>query len=117
MNFYEIYTFRRRRFPAHHHDHLVSFIFYRLQEVKDLNIKFVTNTTKECKSFLLERLERIGFNVCVSQVFTSLSAARKVIEAEKLRPFLLIDDRAMDDFDGLIHLNFCLCLKLLLNNN
>ena len=81
-----------------------SYLFLcRLKEVKDLKIKFVTNTTKECKAVLIQRLHRIGFSVFESQVFTSLTAARKIIDDENLRPFLLVDDRALTDFDGLLH--------------
>ena len=33
-------------------------------------------------------------------MFTSLSAARRVVEREKLRPLLLLEDSAKRDFEG-----------------
>lgn len=35
-----------------------------------------------------------------SQIFTSLTAARRYIEAQKLRPMLLLEEEALEDFDG-----------------
>ncbi|XP_059159275.1 haloacid dehalogenase-like hydrolase domain-containing protein 2 isoform X2 [Physella acuta] len=72
----------------------------RLQANKNLHIKFVTNTTKESKNFLLNRLNKIGFSVTGDQVYTSLSAARKLIDDKKLRPFFMIDKNALEDFEG-----------------
>ncbi|XP_067670597.1 haloacid dehalogenase-like hydrolase domain-containing protein 2 [Haliotis asinina] len=65
----------------------------------DLKVRFVTNTTKESKRVLVQRLNQIGFNVVPDDVFTSLSAAHNVVMEKKLRPMLLLDDRAMEDFD------------------
>ncbi|XP_048773320.2 haloacid dehalogenase-like hydrolase domain-containing protein 2 [Ostrea edulis] len=67
----------------------------------DLNIKFVTNTTKESQRLLLERLRKIGFDIQPSEIFTSLTAAVKLIKKNSLRPFLIVDDRALDDFEGI----------------
>ncbi|OWF47844.1 haloacid dehalogenase-like hydrolase domain-containing protein 2 [Mizuhopecten yessoensis] len=66
-----------------------------------VNLKFVTNTTKESKRCLLDRLTSIGFNVQPSQIFTSLTAARHLIERMEVRPFLMLDRRALEDFEGL----------------
>lgn len=65
-----------------------------------IKLKFVTNTTKESKAALLKRLLEIGFDISESEVFTSLTAARKLVDRKQLRPFLLLDDRAMEDFKG-----------------
>ncbi|XP_060080090.1 haloacid dehalogenase-like hydrolase domain-containing protein 2 [Ylistrum balloti] len=67
----------------------------------DLNLKFVTNTTKESKQCLLDRLTSIGFSVQPSQIFTSLTAARCQIDKMGVRPFLMLDKRALEDFKGL----------------
>ncbi|XP_062587395.1 haloacid dehalogenase-like hydrolase domain-containing protein 2 [Saccostrea cucullata] len=67
----------------------------------NLNIKFVTNTTKESQKLLLQRLRRIGFSIESSEIFTSLTAAVKLIKRKSLRPFLLVDDRALEDFEGI----------------
>ncbi|XP_061183910.1 haloacid dehalogenase-like hydrolase domain-containing protein 2 isoform X2 [Saccostrea echinata] len=67
----------------------------------NLNIKFVTNTTKESQKLLLERLKRIGFSIESSEIFTSLTAAVKLIKKKSLRPLLLVDDRALEEFEGI----------------
>ena len=63
-----------------------------------LRYKFVTNTTKESQNFLYERLKSIGFDIEKNEIFTSLIAARDFIRNEKLRPHLLLEDSAMEDF-------------------
>ncbi|XP_050412240.1 haloacid dehalogenase-like hydrolase domain-containing protein 2 [Patella vulgata] len=63
-----------------------------------INIKFVTNTTKESKRILLQRLTGIGFSISEDEIFTSLTAAHDTLKARELRPFLLIDNKALEDF-------------------
>ncbi|KAL4229308.1 Haloacid dehalogenase-like hydrolase domain-containing protein 2 [Mactra antiquata] len=64
----------------------------------NLQIKFVTNTTKESKRLLHARLTKIGFDIKQEEIFTSLTAARKLIDEQKLSPLMLIDDRAKEEF-------------------
>ncbi|XP_029921266.1 haloacid dehalogenase-like hydrolase domain-containing protein 2 [Myripristis murdjan] len=64
-------------------------------------VKFVTNTTKECKRNLLERLQGLNFDLQEREIFTSLSAARRLLEQKQHRPLLLVDDRALEDFTGM----------------
>ncbi|AWP15030.1 Haloacid dehalogenase-like hydrolase domain-containing protein 2 isoform 3 [Scophthalmus maximus] len=66
-----------------------------------LAVKFVTNTTKESKRNLLERLQRLNFDVQEKEIFTSLSAARSLLEQEQHRPLLLVEDSALEDFAGI----------------
>ncbi|XP_069483034.1 haloacid dehalogenase-like hydrolase domain-containing protein 2 isoform X1 [Ambystoma mexicanum] len=66
-----------------------------------LAIRFVTNTTKECKRSLLERLRKLDFEISEEEIFTSLTAARNLVEQQKVRPMLLIDDSALHDFEGI----------------
>jgi len=73
----------------------------RLRQKENILIRFVTNTTKESKTLLLSRLRAIGFEIDDKEVFTSLTATHSMINAENLRPFLLLDDRALDDFKGI----------------
>ncbi|GFS13129.1 haloacid dehalogenase-like hydrolase domain-containing protein 2 [Elysia marginata] len=78
----------------------------RLQALPGLNLKYVTNTTKESKRVLMERLNKVGFTkITEDQVFTSLSAARKLVEDRQLRPFFLVDKKAMEDFHGISQKN------------
>jgi HAD superfamily hydrolase (TIGR01458 family) len=64
-------------------------------------IRFVTNTTKESKRMLHQRLTTMGFHIHPDEIFTSITAARKILEAKKWRPWLLVSDEAMEDFEGL----------------
>ncbi|KAM8871390.1 haloacid dehalogenase-like hydrolase domain-containing protein 2 isoform 1-T2 [Synchiropus picturatus] len=64
-------------------------------------VKFVTNTTKESKRNLLERLQKLNFDIQEKEIFTSLTAARDLIEQKKHRPLLLVDDGALEDFTGM----------------
>ena len=64
-------------------------------------VKFVTNTTKESVPNLLSRLHRTGFDfVRKESVFTSLTAARRLVEEGNLRPLLMLEPEAMEEFDG-----------------
>ncbi|XP_067339332.1 haloacid dehalogenase-like hydrolase domain-containing protein 2 [Channa argus] len=64
-------------------------------------VKFVTNTTKESKRTLLERLQRLNFDLQEKEIFTSLSAARSLVEQNQHRPLLLVEDGALEDFTGI----------------
>ncbi|XP_017880172.1 haloacid dehalogenase-like hydrolase domain-containing protein 2 [Ceratina calcarata] len=76
-----------------------------LNRLRDGNVpfKFVTNTTKESKSFLHDRLTNLGFDIQKEDIFSSLAAARKLIVSRKLNPLLLIDPAADEDFEGLVN--------------
>ena len=74
--------------------------FLRLRDT-GLALRFVTNTTKESKSTLLSRLKSLGFHINENEVFTSLTAARRLIEAKNYRPFCLLEDDALNDFEGI----------------
>ncbi|TKR61003.1 hypothetical protein L596_028175 [Steinernema carpocapsae] len=73
----------------------------RLQANPKYAVKFVTNTTKESINVLHTRLTQIGFIIKKDDIFTSLLAARRKIEADKLRPMLMLEPEAMEDFEGL----------------
>ena len=63
-------------------------------------VRFVTNTTKESKDTLLKRLSSLGFDIKTEEVFTSLTAARQLIQYRNLRPLLLLGSDASKDFQG-----------------
>ncbi|XP_042209735.1 haloacid dehalogenase-like hydrolase domain-containing protein 2 isoform X2 [Homarus americanus] len=75
-------------------------MFFRLR-ASNVKIKFVTNTTKESKRILHERLTGIGFSIDKDEIFTSLTAARQLIDKQNLQPYMLIDDAAKEDFSGI----------------
>ncbi|XP_039950772.1 haloacid dehalogenase-like hydrolase domain-containing protein 2 [Bactrocera neohumeralis] len=64
----------------------------------DIQIKFVTNTTKESRKTLHERLRKIGFELEAHEIFSSLSAAANYVEKEKLNPLYLLSEDAKSDF-------------------
>uniref|UniRef100_A0A6I8RDP6 Haloacid dehalogenase-like hydrolase domain-containing protein 2 n=1 Tax=Xenopus tropicalis TaxID=8364 RepID=A0A6I8RDP6_XENTR len=72
----------------------------RLREAP-VALRFVTNTTKECKQTLLERLHQLNFDIQEDEIFTSLTAARNLLEQKNVRPMLLVDDSALRDFEGI----------------
>ena len=74
--------------------------FCRLRQHK-IQIKFVTNTTKESKQSLLGKLTTIGFVIQPTEIFTSLTAARKLITEKSLRPLFLLSESALEDFEGI----------------
>lgn len=47
------------------------------------------------------RLTELGFEVNVNDIISSLGAAQKVIEAQQLKPMLLLSPEAMEDFEHL----------------
>ena len=65
-----------------------------------VKIKFVTNTTKESVVTLHERLQRLGFDIRITDIFSSLTAARHLVIEGGLRPMLLLQDDAKKDFIG-----------------
>lgn len=77
----------------------LPFHLCRLQKSK-LNVKFVTNTTKESQRLLFERLRNLGFDIESREIFTSLTAAVKLIKQNSYRPLLMVDDRSLEDFKG-----------------
>ena len=48
----------------------------------------------------MDRLKKIGFDIHLDEVFTSLTAARKKVEQDSLRPLLLLEKSAKEDFEG-----------------
>ncbi|XP_064090606.1 haloacid dehalogenase-like hydrolase domain-containing protein 2 [Macrobrachium nipponense] len=67
----------------------------------DVKIKFVTNTTKESKRILHQRLTRIGFDINEGEIFTSLTAARHLVDSRNLQPYMLIADAAKEEFNDI----------------
>nr|CAI5835733.1 unnamed protein product [Callosobruchus analis] len=64
----------------------------------NLYVRFVTNTTKESKRILFERLTELGFKVDKDHIISSLGAAKSLIVKRNLRPMLMLSPEAMEDF-------------------
>ncbi|KAI7876421.1 hypothetical protein K492DRAFT_172567 [Lichtheimia hyalospora FSU 10163] len=61
--------------------------------------RFATNTTKTSSRKLVDKLNAMGFGIQEHEVFTSLSACRDRVS--HLRPLLLMEDAAMEEFNGM----------------
>lgn len=70
----------------------------RLRRNPRYAIRFVTNTTKESVNRLHERLTKLGLEILQSEIFTSLSATKRVIKRDSLRPLLFLEDAALEEF-------------------
>ena len=66
----------------------------------NLKVKFVTNTTKEPLRTLHEKLTKLNFDIKKEEIFTSLTAARGLVETRNVRPLLLLEETAKEDFAG-----------------
>lgn len=51
---------------------------------------------------MYERLTKLGFDLRKDEIFSSLFAARKLIISRQLKPLLLIEPAAMEDFQDLV---------------
>jgi len=78
---------------------LFLFVIDRLRK-SNVRVKFVTNTTKESLDSVHKRLIKMGFDIAHKEIFSSLTAARKFIERSSLRPLLLLEESAKEDFVG-----------------
>ncbi|TRY79757.1 hypothetical protein TCAL_10790, partial [Tigriopus californicus] len=62
--------------------------------------QFVTNTTKESQIRLCHRLNKLGFDVTSQEIYSSLSAAKRLIVSQELRPMLLLEEEALEVHSG-----------------
>ena len=68
-------------------------------------IQYVSNTSKESLSSLRNKIVRAGLDVEEEDIFTSLTAARDYVQSEGLRPMLLLEDSAAEEFSGIETVN------------
>lgn len=47
---------------------------------------------------LWQRLRKLGFDIDLEEIFTSLMAARDVVTKRQLTPYLMVDEAALPDF-------------------
>lgn len=64
----------------------------------EVNIRFVTNTTKESSKTLFDRLINIGFELKQNEIFSSLNAAVNFVKSNNLNPFYILSSDALTDF-------------------
>ena len=75
------------------------FYSFRLRNA-GIEIKFVTNTSKESLREIHERMNKLKFDIRRDEIFTSLTAVRKLVDARNIRPHLVLADSAMEEFEG-----------------
>ena len=63
-------------------------------------MKFISNKSQESKRLVCNQLKNIGLDIDQSEIFTSLTAARQLVEQRGLRPYLIMEDTAREDFRG-----------------
>ncbi|KAK3843038.1 MAG: HAD-like domain-containing protein [Linnemannia gamsii] len=63
--------------------------------------RFCTNTTQYSGDTLANKLRKFGFNVKREEIFTSLSACRQLVQARGLRPLLMFEPDALEEFTGI----------------
>ncbi|GAA5921802.1 hypothetical protein JCM3775_001829 [Rhodotorula graminis] len=61
-------------------------------------LRFVSNTSKESRSSLLQKMHKMELDVREEELFTSLSAVRDVVVKRNLNPLYLLTPSARSDF-------------------
>ncbi|KAJ3038847.1 Haloacid dehalogenase-like hydrolase domain-containing protein 2 [Rhizophlyctis rosea] len=73
-----------------------------LQKLRDAGfpLRFVSNTTKQSTPTLLKHLTSLSFTIHKFEVFTSLTAARALVQKLGVKPLLFLEDDARGEFEG-----------------
>lgn len=66
-------------------------LFFRLK-ASDLKLRFCTNESQQARTTFVAKLQRLGFDITVPEVFSPAPAAVAVLENRGLRPHLLVCD-------------------------
>lgn len=61
-------------------------------KASDLQLRFCTNETQATREKFVAKLQRLGFDICASEVFPPAPAAIAVLKERRLRPHLLVHD-------------------------
>ena len=64
-------------------------------------VRGITNTTRQPRRLMLERLRRLGLSIAPDEVFMPAIAARAHLEARGVAPHLLVHPALEEDFAGL----------------
>ncbi|KAJ2811659.1 hypothetical protein H4S07_001914 [Coemansia furcata] len=70
----------------------------RLLRDTGIKVRFVTNSTKTSDERLYAKLSKLGFDLSPSEIFTSLSAAKRLVQQRNYRPLLILKDEALEQF-------------------
>ncbi|KAM4624631.1 phospholysine phosphohistidine inorganic pyrophosphate phosphatase [Polymixia lowei] len=69
-------------------------------KASDLQLRFCTNETQATREKFVAKLQRMGFDISVSEVFSPAPAAVAVLKERGLRPHLLVYDALVPEFDS-----------------
>ncbi|BGP16556.1 hypothetical protein JCM10213v2_004558 [Rhodosporidiobolus nylandii] len=69
----------------------------RLREA-GVALRFVSNTSKESRPSLLQKMKKMELDVREEELFTSLSAVKDLVAKRNLRPLYLLTPSALSDF-------------------
>lgn len=72
----------------------------RLQEAS-VALRFVTNTSRKTGAAVYAELRQMGFEVERSQIHTAPSVLKRYVQQHGLRPYLLIHDNLIPEFDDI----------------
>ena len=56
---------------------------------------------QESQNVLHDRLIKLGFDISKDEVYSSLAAAKDLIRQRQLRPLLMLEPEALEDFEEL----------------
>ncbi|KAL2078569.1 hypothetical protein ACEWY4_026254 [Coilia grayii] len=71
----------------------------RLKE-SDLQLRFCTNETQATREKFVAKLQRMGFELSISEVFPPAPAVVSILKERGLRPHLLVHDDVIPEFDS-----------------
>ena len=66
-------------------------------------LRFLTNTTSKSRRRVHEKLEQFGFPIEEDQVYSPPTAAGRFLREHEASAFLLVQDGALPDFEGVPH--------------
>ena len=69
---------------------------------KQLQLRFVTNTSRKTRSQILTDLHNLGFTIAAEELFTAPFAAHAWIQEKRLRPYCLIHKEIKSEFADLV---------------
>nr|XP_057918711.1 phospholysine phosphohistidine inorganic pyrophosphate phosphatase [Doryrhamphus excisus]XP_057918712.1 phospholysine phosphohistidine inorganic pyrophosphate phosphatase [Doryrhamphus excisus]XP_057918713.1 phospholysine phosphohistidine inorganic pyrophosphate phosphatase [Doryrhamphus excisus] len=72
----------------------------RKLKASDLKLRFCTNETQASRDKFVAKLQRLGFDISVEEVFSPAPAAVAVLKQRGLRPHLLVHDALLPEFAG-----------------
>ena len=68
-------------------------------------LRFVTNSSRSTEAMILTALQKMGFSINDSQVFTAPGAVKRLLQAKDLRPYCLIHQDLEPEFADFDQLN------------